>query len=727
MAVVVASVTAAAPALALASSASAPASAASLVASTTTTAAAGTATAPTAPASTATASSITAPSTTARTAAATPTHTRPAPTPTPMSTPTKPGPAAKPYLGWSSWSLQSTNYPGVNTDGPGSYITAEHITQQADAMAAKLKPYGYEYVNMDAGWQDGVDQYGRPAVNTKRFPDGVKPVVDHIHSLGLKSGIYTVVGLGDDAYNGGTTPIYGAPGCHTSDIVYPDLRKTNGWDSAYKIDYASSCAQSYADSIADLFAAWGVDFVKMDGIGPGSFKGGPNYDNQDDIRAWNKAIVQTKRPMQYVLSWSLSHKNADTWTANSNGSRIDTDVECYCNTLVTWNESVKQRWNDVVQWIPDARPGYWNNLDAIDVGVGEMDGLTNAERQSAMTLWAIESAPLFSGDDLTKLDAYGLSLLTNREVLAIDQAGIPAKPVDQKTQQQTWFARNADGSVTAALFNLSDAPAKVTANLRDIGISGAAKVRDVWKKTETGTARGTISATLPAHGSQLLTLRPTGGSAAAPTGLHATASTPTSVSLAWDALTGKAASQGQSYTVSANGRPVLTTSSTSATVAKLAVSSTTSFTVAVTRSGAAGSSSPLRLTTPASSPTSYQAEAAQNVLTGTASRGGCAHCSSGGKVGNLGGDSTLTVTGVHVAVTGDYLVKIAYVDADSSRQGVVSVNGQPAQQVNYAGSGDNDWDSPQTQSVILHLNAGDNTVGFSSPDSYSPDIDALTL
>jgi hypothetical protein len=85
------------------------------------------------------------------------------------------------------------------------------------------------------------------------------------------------------------------------------------------------------------------------------------------------------------------------------------------------------------------------------------------------------------------------------------------------------------------------------------------------------------------------------------------------------------------------------------------------------------------------------------------------------------------VTGVHVAVAGDYLVKIAYVDADSSRQGVVSVNGQPAQQVNYAGSGDNDWDSPQTQSVILHLNAGDNTVGFSSPDSYSPDIDALTL
>ncbi|MDT9627886.1 hypothetical protein RTF48_24950, partial [Escherichia coli] len=84
----------------------------------------------------------------------------------------------------------------------------------------------------------------------------------------------------------------------------------------------------------------------------------------------------------------------------SNGWRVDTDVECYCDTLVTWNNSVKERWNDVVQWIPDAGPGHWNNLDSLDVGVGPMDGLTDVERQSYMTLWAIESAPLYTGDDL---------------------------------------------------------------------------------------------------------------------------------------------------------------------------------------------------------------------------------------------------------------------------------------------------------------------------------------
>src|SRR5882757_453948 len=108
--------------------------------------------------------------------------------------------AATPYMGWSSWSLQSTNYPGVNPDGPGSFISEKNILTQANALATKLKPYGYEYINVDAGWQGGVDEYGRPSANLARFPRGMKAVGDDIHKLGLKFGIYTVVGLGMDAY-----------------------------------------------------------------------------------------------------------------------------------------------------------------------------------------------------------------------------------------------------------------------------------------------------------------------------------------------------------------------------------------------------------------------------------------------------------------------------------------------------------------------------------------------
>src|SRR3954470_24669061 len=144
--------------------------------------------------------------------------------------------AATPYMGWSSWSLQSTNYPGVNPDGPGSFISEKNILAQAQAMATKLKPYGYEYINVDAGWQGGGDEYGRPIANPARFPRGMKAVGDDIHALGLKFGIYTVVGLGMDVYRDGNTPIYDAPGCFTRDIVYPDLRLTNGWDQAYKIN-----------------------------------------------------------------------------------------------------------------------------------------------------------------------------------------------------------------------------------------------------------------------------------------------------------------------------------------------------------------------------------------------------------------------------------------------------------------------------------------------------------
>ncbi len=445
--------------------------------------------------------------------------------------------AAKPYLGWSSWSLQSTNYPGVNPDGPGSFISEKNILIQANAMATKLKPFGYEYINIDAGWQLGGDEYGRPVANTARFPRGMKAVGDDLHKLGLKFGIYTVVGLGFDVYREGNTPIHNAPGCFTRDIVYPDLRTTNGWDQAYKINYASPCAQKYADSIAKLFASWGVDFIKMDGVGPGSWKGAPddpNHNNTEDVEAWWRAVQDAGRPMQYTLSWSLSHRYAETWKQNSNGWRIDTDVECYCDTIVRWDGSVKQRWWDLPQWIDDAGPGHWNNLDAINVGVGEMDGLNEAERQSYMTFWAINAAPLFVGDDMTKLDAYGLKLLTNREVIAINQSGNPARPLNQDQLQQTWYAKNADGSVTVGLFNLAETPATVTGDFGQLGITGKATVRDVWANQNTPNVSGQVSASLPAHGSKLYKIFPNSlGSVSKPADLTATDVSRTTVSLTW--------------------------------------------------------------------------------------------------------------------------------------------------------------------------------------------------
>ncbi|MCH5672141.1 alpha-galactosidase D [Streptomyces gilvus] len=438
--------------------------------------------------------------------------------------------AAKPYMGWSSWSMQSSKYPGLNPDGDYSYLTEANVTKQTDALAAKLKKYGYDYVNIDAGWwrdsawKPEYDQYGRQKADPKRFPSGMKSVADRIHAKGLKAGIYLPAGLEKEAYGDGKTPIWNADGCTTADIVYGDLRTTNGWDSSYKLDFSRPCTQKYIDSQAQLIADWGYDFLKLDGVGPGSGKSGDQYDNVADVAAWNKAIAATGRPIHLELSWSLDIGHAADWKKYSNGWRIDTDVECYCNTLVSWENSVDDRWDDTPGWTKHAGPGGWNDLDSLDVGNGEMDGLTKAERQSYATLWAIAKSPLFTGDDLTRLDSYGLSLLTNKEVIALNQGATPpARPITPSDPQQVWAAKNPDGSYTVALFNLADSPAAVSASWASLGFTGTASVRDLWNHENLGSLKDKVTEALPAHGSRLFTVTPH-GTALAFTGYEAESS-----------------------------------------------------------------------------------------------------------------------------------------------------------------------------------------------------------
>jgi hypothetical protein len=634
--------------------------------------------------------------------------------------------ARTPPMGWSSWSLESTDYPGVDPTGLASWLTEAHILQQAAALSAKLKAYGYDYVNIDAGWSNGFDSYGRPIPNPVTFPDGIAYIAKRVHAEGLKLGIYLQVGLAPAAYDDGQTPIYGAPGCTTADIVYPDLRLTNGWNSAYKIDYASPCAQDYINSIANEFASWGVDYLKLDGVGPGSDQGGTDYDNIPDVAAWSKALKATGRKIEFTLSWSLAHADASAWETYSNGWRIDTDVECYCDTLVTWNSSVVERWDDVVQWIPDAGPGHWNNLDSLDVGNGTMDGLTDAERQSYMTLWAIEDSPLIVGDDLTQLDSYGLSLLTNREVIAVDQSGTPARPVSQRTDQQVWYARNKDGSYTVALFNLGSSTATVTANWSDIGLSGPAQVRNLWTHTDLGTADGSISASLPEHGSELLLLTPDTARRApsVPTGVQGTAATGNTVSLAWNA-----AANATGYTVSVDGRRAATVSGTTAEIDGLSPSTSYVFTVRAdgTRGADSAPSTAITVTTtPQSGPTVYPAAASANTIGGGAGVASCSGCPGGQKVGYLGGGGYLTYPDIDVPVAGTYLMTLTYIDGDTGRVSIVTVDGNSFN-LPTDGTGDNDWSDTQTVTVPVSLNAGENRIEFSNPSNYSADVAQIAL
>ncbi|MFG2791904.1 fibronectin type III domain-containing protein [Streptomyces sp. NPDC048419] len=640
--------------------------------------------------------------------------------------------AAKPYMGYSTWSLESTNFPGY---GGENWVTESNILKQADILASKLKSHGYDYVNVDAGWnvdngKNVGDAYARPTADLKKFPHGMKYVGDQLHRKGLKFGLYLAVGLYQDYYNDGKTPIHNAPGCTTRDIVYPDLRKTSGWDNvSYQLNFSSPCTTEYIQSIADELASWGVDFLKIDGVGPGSNQGDEAHNNIPDIKAWHTALRNTGRPIQFVLSWSLSHNQADVWKANSNGWRDDTDVECYCDTLVTWNNSVKGRWNDVVPWIDDAGPGHWNNLDSLDVGSGVMDGINNVERQSYMTLWAIESAPLYIGDDLTKLDSYGLKLLTNDEVIAVDQAGNPAKPVSQKTSEQVWYARNADGSYTVALFNLGKGYADVSADFSDLGISGKAAVRDLWSRRNLGSVGGHFTDNLPPHGSRLLWITPSGtvNHPGVPLAVHGTRSTATSVSLDWDAVNSGTKTTG--YDVYANGSKAATVTGTSAALSGLKAGTGYSFTVVAhdARGRKSAPSKALDLTTPAAGgPVQYEAEASGNTLGGNASVSDCSACSGGKKVGNLGGGGSVTLDHVTAPKDGTYLMKIDYTDGSTGRT-IVVTTGDTSFQVPLPGSNDNNWGTPQSITVTVPLKAGENRISFGNPSDYASDIDRITL
>ncbi|SDE12588.1 X2-like carbohydrate binding domain-containing protein [Glycomyces harbinensis] len=410
----------------------------------------------------------------------------------------------RPYMGWSSFSMQ------VYT-GDSQWIDAEQLKAQSDAMHDKLQEYGYEYINVDAGWNGGVDGHGRPVPSTALYPDGLQEVIDHVHDNGQKFGLYFIPGLSPQVYED-DLPIAGAPECSTADIAMQPLQQADYWDLGYRIDFANPCSQAYIDSIADLIASWGVDFVKFDSVTPGSGVSDLSLDARDDVAAWSQALEG--HDIWLELSWALDIDYADYWAEHAQGWRVDWDVECYCpgEALTKW-ENIERLFPRVAEWWRHAGPDTgWNDLDSLNVGNGRMDGLTRDERRTAATLWAVSASPMYLGDDLTTLDEYGIELLTNPEVIAVNQAGVPARPVATATPRQTWYALNADGTYTVALFNTGATDADMTLDFADIGLDGSAKVRDLWAQEDLGKFDGEYTAAnVPINGTRLFKVTPSKG------------------------------------------------------------------------------------------------------------------------------------------------------------------------------------------------------------------------
>lgn len=411
---------------------------------------------------------------------------------------------ARPYLGWSSYSMQV--YSGAQ-----QWLTADQIMAQSDAMHETLQDHGYEYINVDAGWNGGMDEYGRPVPNETVFPDGIQAVIDHVHDNGQKFGLYLIPGISPDVV-ARDLPVHGAPGCTTGDLALQPPQQGDYWGYSHRIDFSNPCAQPYIDSIADQLAEWGVDFIKLDSVTPGSGVYDLSLDARGDVAAWSQALGA--HDIWLELSWALDITYADYWKEHAQGWRVHWDVECYCagEALTTW-DNIARLFPTAAEWWRHAGPGGWNDFDSINVGNGSMDGLTKDERRTAMTFWAVSAVPLYVGNDLTNLDDFGVELLTNPEVIAVNQAGRPARPVSTSTNRQVWYALKPDGTYTVAVFNLGRTDSDITVDLSDIGLDGSATVRDLWERERVGSFdEQFVVEDVPIHGARLFEVTPGRGS-----------------------------------------------------------------------------------------------------------------------------------------------------------------------------------------------------------------------
>ena len=674
----------------------------------------------------------------------------------------------KPYLGWSSFSQQTIQ---------GDFLTQANMITQSDALKASgLQEHGFVYINLDSGWQGSFDQNGRPIPNNTTFPD-IKGMVDHIHANGQKAGIYWIPGIEQPAVDG-NYPILGTP-YHTQDIVVIPLAKGNAFaanpPNPYhdKIDFTKPGAQEYIDSIVELFSSWGFDFIKLDAVTPGSYSNDLSIDNRADVEAWSNAITRTGRPIWLTVSWQLSQDYASVWQQWSNARRIDDDVECEgrCATLTNWPRIVLREYDDV-GWEHEASTTLgWNDMDTLDVGDGSLDGLSDVEKQTAITIWAMANSPVYLGGDLTKLDNFAKSAFTNDELIVVDQSGLPAVQVTGGPQP-VWMSKQADGSIYVAVYNLNGLSSKVTVRWSDLGFRHALAVRDVWNRTNLGPSAGAFTTTLVGHGSRLLKVTPL-GAVAAPFGQVYEAETATlsgaTVVSSCSACSGgaklsylgaspssntatfnvyvknagtyrmevDAMTQGpralvyvvngtHPATLNMGGGSFNLPQATTVPVTLLAGNNTITF-------GNPGTYAPdldrivISGNGSAVAPdfTTYEAEAAQ--LSGTASVGGCGFCSGGAYVGNYGAGNQNAVTfpAVTVARAGTYQLEIDYTTS-GLRTFYIYVNNGPPTVLNVNGS---TFDSPVPALVSVQLNAGANKIVITNPNpgGYAPGLDSITV
>ncbi|HET6555855.1 MAG TPA: glycoside hydrolase family 27 protein [Prolixibacteraceae bacterium] len=414
--------------------------------------------------------------------------------------------AEKPPMGWNSW------------DCFGPTVTEAEVRANTDYMAEKLKGHGWEYVVVDIRWyvendkaggyneKDPIftmDEYGRFMPAVKKFPSaadgrGFKSLADYVHSRGLKFGIHLMRGIPVEAVKK-NCPIMNTP-FKASDISSTKTQCT--WlRDMYTIDSTKQGAQEYYNSIFKLYASWGVDYVKVDDLSR------PYH--QGEIEMIRRAIDQSGREMVFSTSPGATPlSKAEHVMDHANLWRICDDF---------WDnwDYLKPQFKRCADWAPYIGRGHWPDADMLPLGrisvrgergADRMTSFTKAEQYTLMNLWAIFRSPLMFGGDLPSNDDFTLSLITNDEVLAVNQHSQANRQLKEENGLIVWIA-DVPGSKDkyVALFNINEGKASaVSVSLQELGIKGKYRVKDLWSKQDRALSDGRLTVMLEPHASVMV-------------------------------------------------------------------------------------------------------------------------------------------------------------------------------------------------------------------------------
>jgi alpha-galactosidase len=424
--------------------------------------------------------------------------------------------AATPPMGWNSW------------DGYGTTINETGFKANADWLANHLKPYGWEYVVVDADWfvtnpvaegnsktfQYVMDGYGRYVPPASRFPSasadaGFRPLADYVHTLGLKFGIHILRGIPKEAVKN-NLPIEGSP-YHAADAAEnSDICPWN-FDN-YGVDPSKPAGQAYYDSIARLYASWQVDLIKVDCISSHPYKG-------DEIRMLREALDKTGRAIVLSLSPGPAPlENKEEMGKYAQMWRISNDIWDLWRGTTDYPQGVGDQFANAARWAGVSEPGHWPDADMLPVGyLGPAPGwekprytrLTHDEQRTLLTLWSIFRSPLMIGGELKSFDEWTIDLLTNPEVIEVDQHSMNGHPVSATEKTVVWISQQAAaGGYYVAVFNVSPGDEKLHYDWKELGLTRAEyKVRNLWERKDLGPMKS-MDVVMRSHACVLYSLSP---------------------------------------------------------------------------------------------------------------------------------------------------------------------------------------------------------------------------